>query len=82
MIPPATWFMSLGLTAVLVVQSVSQRVRTTFLWPGVPEGIPVIIECTLEENTMRKFDLNIFINTSTFSHIYLILMQANSAFIG
>lgn len=66
-VPSASLLMSLGLTAVLVAESSPKCVRTAFLWPGVPEEIPVITECTVEENTICKFELNILINNSTFS---------------
>lgn len=65
-VPSATLLMSLGLTAVLVAESSPKCVRTTFLLSGVPEEIPVITECTLEENTICKFELNILINNYIF----------------
>lgn len=65
----ATLLTSLGLTAVPVAESSLKCVRTTFLRPGVPEEIPVITECTAEENTICKFGLNILINNSPFSRV-------------
>lgn len=66
-VPSAALLTSLGLTAVSVAEPSPKCVRTTFLWPGVPEEIPVITECTAEENTTCKFGLNILIHNSSFS---------------
>lgn len=66
-VPCAALLTSLGLTAVSVAESSPKCVRTTFLWPGVPEEIPVITECTAEENAICKFGLNILIHSSSFS---------------
>lgn len=64
-----------GLMAVPGVESLSQCVRSIVLQSCAPEGIPDITQCTLEDSTASKLELDVFINASTVSCIQLILMQ-------